>query len=105
MTDPKLLADGAEGQLREEIEMIVDGIVEDIRHGKIATRFAARSRTCAATQMSVYSVDFDRALEVLKLADERTKRDVCDIARKLLWIETAKVLEASPDYAALPHIL
>jgi hypothetical protein len=99
---PPLADQEAEGQFREEIGRIVDGVVEDIRSGHVGDRNTARSQSEAVAYQSRYAKEFASAVEAIRYGcGSDLKLQVRWLAAKIVWAAVRRELHGRPEYKAL----
>lgn len=100
---PGLAEQEAEGQFREAVQLIVDGVVEDIRSGHTVWRRHARSQGERNAYQTRYAKEFASAVEAIKYGGDLVPMlTIRKIAAQIIWAAVRRELKGRPEYAALP---
>ena len=103
---PSLPEQEARGQLEEEVQKLVDGVMEDVRQGKLKTRPHVRTHAQEATDESKYTRDYDLALEALGFVrrdHDYIRSRVRVLAFRMLHEMVVNELAGRPEYRELPE--
>lgn len=99
---PPLHLQEAEGQFREAVSKIVDGVIEDIRSGAVTATTAAVSQVRAAAAESVYAADVASAAEAIRYtADPTVGQKAVALGRDAMQFEVVRELGERPEFVAL----
>lgn len=100
------------GEYWEEVTKIIDGVVEDVRQGKVANRRLARNAVFGATTPWVLAMDPLEAAAVLRSTGYPRDYFGKDVTLPFPWVAAAMgsaerdclaELKTRPEYAALPE--
>jgi hypothetical protein len=113
----RLRSDHSQGQYREEVQKLVDGVVEDVNGCKVPTQAIALTQLYAACYRSPYANDpafFPAVLEYgghpsayltsagERETDPRSPVPWQQMAFVCLWFDARQELLRRPEYLALP---
>lgn len=100
---PSLAEQEAEGQFREEVEKIVDGVVCDIKAGHLVDKVSAFRRGDATVRLCAHATEFDLALNVLKYGcPTHLKLKVLELARLTVQGHVRLEMRTRDEYKNLP---
>jgi hypothetical protein len=100
---PSLAEQEAEGQFREEVQKIVDGVVCDITAGHLVDKVSAFRRGDATVRLCAHATEFDLALNVLKYGcPKHLKLRVLELARLTVQGHVRLEMKTREEYKNLP---
>lgn len=91
----------ARGGVAEEVQLIVDGVLEDVKSEHVLTQEAAIRQADAVAVQSKYAADFDRAVELLANGGPQMRKAVVQMAAERLRVIVRTTLRRRPEFTNL----
>ncbi len=96
-------AERAQGEYWEEVQKLVDGVIEDVKARRAATRLSVRVATREAATVLAKGFSADEALAALRYARDHDQDALRAMAVEAFAASCRAELKTRPEYVSIPE--